>query len=299
MSKVEKPLIALPRLRTFGDSLCLRDPRGRSSRPSLRSTTWRNQEALAIDGSFSILQRFVVTAQEGRAFVDASGDANPIHTEGDIVSGAMTAARLLLLPEMLVPRLAVVGLRCKFRAFSHYGIATTNRYTFRPTASGALDIELASFQNGKIVADGFIKTKLARTPTVQSAPGTGVAATTVSSWLQSLKLSPTAAFEAIGSGYPRAFLASLPSGEMVRQGGSGGLLNVLDLEFPEAGVPTLEPASLPTVHLEPSRPRNAFRRILTQVASGMVTYCSGYATVLLDMFRGDAATATAPPSASI
>jgi len=217
----------------------------------------------------------------------------------------MTAARFLLLPEILVPHLAVTSLRVKFRAFSHYGLPTIHRYTFRLNSSDDAgdfaQIDLASFQGGALVAEGVLKTARALPGRAPLPCRPGVAADSVRTWLRSLKLSPDLALEAIGDGfagpfYPRAFLASLPSGEMVRQGGAGGLLNILDLEFPELGSPPLELASPPTVHLEPGRPRSAFRRVLTRVASGMVTYCKGYATVLLDLLRGGGDALAAPDS---
>ncbi len=291
---VKSPGFAIPlsRLEAFGDSLCLRDPRGRSVRPSLvREGSGGGPEHLAVRGSFSVLQRFVISPEEGRAFVETSRDANPIHTADSVVSGAMTAARLLLLPEVLVPRLAVKSVRLKFRAFSRYGRPTVNRYTFHPDArldpSGGWSVELAVFQNGTLVADGTLKAAISAAGLENRPAVPCESADTIRTWLESLRMDPARAFAAMGYGYPRAFLASLPSGEMVRRGGAGGLLNVLDLEFPEAGIPVISPELPPTVEVEPSRPRNAFRRVLTKVASGMVTYCRGYATVLIAMLGGE------------
>ncbi len=258
-----------------------------------------------MNGAFTVLQRFEVTPREGRDFVETTGDSNPIHTQDTVVSGAMTAARFLLLPEIIIPELAVKGLRVKFRAFSRYDRPTVNRYRFRPNSAGAFDIELTSFQAGTVIADGSIKTAIGGPPASLDAPALRCApleacesTRTVRSWLESLRLCPDLTFSAIGQGYPRAFLASLPSGEMVRHGGAGGLLNVLDLEFPEAGVPAMELTSPPTVSVETSRPRNAFRRVLTQVASGMVTYCRGYATVVLGILKSDASAAPPPVALS-
>ncbi len=292
----------LSRLDAFRDSICLRDARGRSSRPALVRTRMGDQNVLRVDGSFTVLQRFDVSPAEGCAFVTTTGDLNPIHTEDTVISGAMTAARFLLLPEILVPGLAVKSLRVKFRAFSRYGRPTVNRYLFRPNAQGAFDIQFSAYQTGTVVADGVAKTALSPGGDKNAAPLEACeSAHTVQAWLESLRLRSDLTFGAIGHGYPRAFLASLPSGEMVRHGGAGGLLNVLDLEFPEAGVPAMEASGSPTVSVEPSRPRNTFRRVLTQVASGMVTYCRGSATVLLGMFKSHETVpgqAMAPTSAS-
>ena len=292
--------IASRRLDAFGDSVCLRDPRGRSQAPALREASLGDGRGWLLEGPCAILQRYTVTPQQGLAFVETTRDDNPIHTEDSVVSGAMIAARILLLPELLVPSLAVRSVRIKFRAFCRYGLPTMNRYTLRPDGAGGLDVNFASFQGGSIVADGCLKTIGSGTSGAKPVgvkPAAALSSAllearcesteTVRRWLRSLNLCPTRTFEAIGRGYPRAFLASLPSGEMVRHGGAGGLLNVLDLEFPEAGVPDILLHSPPTVELESSRPRNAFRRVLTKVASGMVTYCRGYATVLLAMLSRD------------
>jgi len=236
--------------------------------------------------------------------VDASRDSNPIHTEDSVISGAMTAARLLLLPEILVPSLQVRSLRIKFRAFSRYDRATVNRFSFVPNGQGAYSVELAVMQEGVSVAQGVLKTiSVAEQPTRgghganeygQVGGGSGTSHTLVESkfppcapaevirnWYRSLRVDPDGAFECLGYGYPRAFLASLPSGEMLRKGGAVGLLNALNLEFPEPGIPALNPETLPTVEVAPVRPRKSFHKVLANVASGMVTYCTGYATVLM------------------
>jgi hypothetical protein len=75
---------------------------------------------------------------------------------------------------------------------------------------------------------------------------------------------------------------------MVRHGGAGGaggLLNVLDLEFPEEETPSLSGNAAPVAEVETTRPRSNFRRILARVGDGIRTYCKGYATVLAALVR--------------
>jgi len=91
--------------------------------------------------------------------------------------------------------------------------------------------------------------------------------------------------------YPQAFLASLPSGAMVRQlRGEGGLLNKLTLDFD----PTLRVAitrdSAPLVELRPPKPRrSAFHKILTAIGNGLGTVVRGTALVFMgDVSRGGA-----------
>jgi len=281
--------IPIERLNLFRDQICVRDPKGRSPRPALVSECGSAGQGrmLAIRGGFTVLQRFSVTPLEGRAFVDTSGDSNPIHTEDSVISGAMTAARLLLLPEILVPSLQVKSVRIKFRAFSRYNRATVNRFSFVPDGEGGYTVDLAVLQQGVPVAQGTLKTRLGG---VEATPQKiekmtefppCAPAEIIRDWYRSLRVDPERAFECLGYGYPRAFLASLPPGEMMRQGGASGLLNVLNFEFPEPGIPALNPELPPTVEVAPVRPRQSFHKVLANVASGMVTYCTGYATVLM------------------
>ena len=305
VAKEEAPMSAIPfeRLNLFGDQICVRDPRGRSPRPALVPCMGPTGRVLAIHGGFTVLQRFSITPLEGKAFVDTSKDANPIHTEDSVISGAMTAARLLILPEILVPSLQVKSFRIKFRAFSRYDRATVNRFTFVPNGDGGFTVDLAVHQQGVPVAHGTLKTTsthalgagetlprdagetAGRRKTLWGksapAPRCDAPADLICDWYRSLRMEPEHAFKYLGYGYPRAFLASLPSGEMVRQSGAPGLLNGLNLQFPESGIPALSQGTSPTVEVAPVRPRNSFRKVLANVASGMVTYCTGYATVLL------------------
>jgi hypothetical protein len=202
----------------------------------------------------------------------------------------MTAARFLLLPEVLLDGVEAASIRMKFRAFSHYDRRIINRYTFRPAPSGGLDIDVSSFQEGTLIADGSLKTRGLASPSVRSVAALAPARARVSMdpvvrrFLESLRLDPHAAMELLGPGYPRAFLAALTPGEMVRLGGAGGLLNALTLEFNEP--PPILGEEPPPVEVEPSRPRPSFRKILARVGSGLKTYCEGYATVLAAVLSG-------------
>ena len=79
--------------------------------------------------------------------------------------------------------------------------------------------------------------------------------------------------------YPYAFLASLPSGEMVeRLSGQGGILNRLTLEFDADKLPIAGP---PEVSLElPERLRKSFNKIVTRIKEGMLTAVRGSALIL-------------------
>jgi len=274
-------LLRASRLGVLGDRICLRDPRGRTRRPSLAPVPGTGD--FEVWGDFTILQSFSISPSEGKAFVESSGDPNPIHVEDSVVPGAMTAARFLLVPEILIKGLAVRGLRVKFRAFSWYNRPSVNVYSVSLKKDGNLGVQLKSYQQGVLVAEGAISGSLG-----DPAPHGGTrrrvsaseSAEVIRSFLRSVRVDPEGCFASLGADYPRAFLAALPPGEMVKMGGAGGLLNVLDLEFPDSSLPQIEQDPLPTAQVERTRPRNSFQKILAKVGSGIKTYCRGYATVL-------------------
>jgi len=280
----ETPRISGQRLRSLGDWICIRDPRGRSLQPALVPA--RESGDLEVHGSFTVIQRFSITPAEGKSFVEASRDSNPIHTQDTVVPGAMTTARFILLPEILIPGLAVKGMRVKFKAFSRYGLPTVNIYSFRMEGSDLLDVELQSLQGGVVVAEGSLSTRMEDPSAVPAVEVPGPSAEVIRDFLRSVRVQPERFLSFLGFNYPRAFLAALPPGEMVRLGGAGGLLNILDLEFPDAQTPAITEEPLPKVEVEQTRPRNTFRKILARVGNGIRTYCHGYATVLASMVLG-------------
>jgi hypothetical protein len=281
----ERPAVSLERLGAFGDAVCIRDPGGRGRNPALVRAPGLAGGGLAVRGAFAVLQRFSVSPSEGRMFVEASRDANPIHVDGDVVPGAMTAARALLLPELVIPGFAVRTLRIKFRAFSRYSLASVNRFHFEPDGPGDFRITVDVLQEGTLVAEASLAGSVTASRGAET-PGADPSLDVLRAFFQSLRIDPRRGIEALGQGCPRAFLAALPPGEMVRMGGAGGLLNALDLEFPgieEAAGALAEPLG---VEVEPTRRRNAFLRVLARVGRGMVTYCRGTATVVAAALAG-------------
>jgi hypothetical protein len=80
--------------------------------------------------------------------------------------------------------------------------------------------------------------------------------------------------------YPRGFLSSLPSGEMVRQlSGEGGMLTSLDLGFPEGPPPGIAGSARPEVSLETAKKRPTFWKVLTWIKHGLDEHCKGFALV--------------------
>jgi len=315
----------LPRLHSgflscLGDRVIIRDARGRSAHPALvrfPAPGSRGEAChLRVRGGFTVLQNFSVDAGKGAAFAEVSRDENPLHREGDVVPGAMTAARALLFPELLVDGARVERMRFRFRSIARYGIPTLNSFRLEPGVGDSLHIEVRVRQGNTEVADGHL---VARYLSTESTEGDALAecepTAELRCFLECLCIDPDIYFERMGAAYPSAYFASLPSGEMVRKySGNGGLLNALDLEFPAPSSPEsprnhfealqnplssprdrrgsaptrvgsplgrMEPRVTPTVELMDSpRSHRTFRKVLARVAQGVRTYCSGFAMVM-------------------
>jgi hypothetical protein len=286
----------LARLDGVSDRVVVRDARGRSRRPALVPVAGPGRggerRELLVCGGFSVVQSYRVSPEQGRAFVAASRDSNPIHTRGDVVPGAMTAARLILLPEVLIRGCTSERLRVKFRAVARYGHPTVHRYRFSVSAANGgtpigaaghtVEVRFEARQDGQTVAEGQLVARCAPPAAASREPQGPLAAAPdeIEAFLASLGVNAAAYFAWSGHRCPRAFLASLPAGEMVRQlEGEGGLLNSLELNFADA--PPLED-SLPPLTVEvdaPPRRNSSFRKVLTRVAYGLQTCCQGIALV--------------------
>lgn len=246
--------------------------------------------AFAVTGSFALHQVFEVEKEDGIAFVDATGDTNPIHRQGDVVAGAMTAARAAAGLEALFPALGITRLNIKFRAVAAYGRRMRQQLAVSFRGGEDFEARLRIEQEGRDVAEGVIAGKIA--PEIQR-PNVGkwrvnkAELRRVEQFFRALKIAPDLYLRAGGEpnlGYPRAFLASLPSGEMVRRlSGEGGFLTNLDLTFPEGAAPGIAGAGLPEVGLKQAKARPSFAKVLTWIMSGVEECCKGFALV----FRPD------------
>lgn len=275
------PLVILPRrVAAFSDRLHLRDPRGRSRDPGLVPVA----EGLLVRGPFQVRQDLVPTRERAVRFADATGDPNPLHREGEVVPGALLAAQLVSQLELLLPRVRLTSLRASFSAVSWYGRRL--RFSSRVVPAGqAVTVEARVHQDQREVASAVLEGRIeAQAPRLELPLGD-----VDSTWL----LRVLAFYEALGVdaegyfhkdagpdlSYPIAFLAALPSGDMVRRfQGQGGVLNRLTLEFDDRKLPISGP---PEVSLEaPARLRQSFNRILTAVKDGVRTAVRGTALVL-------------------
>jgi len=278
-------------LNSFGDVLLLRDPRGRSIFRSIHRVRMKGPDGrshrwgLGVTGPFVLHQVYTISRDQGVTFVEATGDENPIHREGDIVPGAMTAARAVSLLEALFPCLGIRHFKMKFISIARYGVPSRQQLAVS-LEGDRMSIRVRIEQAGKEVAQGRISGKLhpaVRRPNVGKWRVNKEELRRVQDYFRALAIPPDLYLLAGNErnySYPRGFLASLPSGEMVRRlSGEGGYLTTLDLTFPEGPPPPISGAGRPEVSLQTAHKRPTFWKILTQIKQGVEEHCRGFALV--------------------
>lgn len=267
------------------DRLTVRDPRGRSARPSVV----RADGGLRLEGPVTLRLEYAVDKDAAIRFVDATGDDNRIHREENIVPGAYTACKVVSLLEVLAPDLALQDVKSKFTAPTFYGGRAVAIIRIAPGAGDAVAIEAETTFRGEPAAKTEISARTIpfaqRAVPIKERKVNGEHLALVRSYLASLGFDPEAYFAKRPERdytYPIGFLAALPSGEMVRHfsGGQGGVLNALSLSFGDSPRLPITTASLPTVALETGKARaSLFARIAARIIEGLTTYGRGFALV--------------------
>jgi acyl dehydratase len=272
------------RFSTFHDPIVLRDPRGASGRPGL---VVDDQGTLHAFARFLVVHEYRILKDDAIRFLQVTRDENPIHVQQDIAPGAMTLSKSLLPIEVLMDPFSVTYVKAKFTGASFYGERTVNHFFVSPgEAPDTLRIDVNTYQGGRIIAKTEVKGAFAipereGTPELLDAPLENVQC--LRDFCESLGIAPSHYIEGLRlkcQAFPRAFLASLPSGEMVRQlKGKGGILNVLALDFTPCSYPVTA-KSLPEIHLEKGRKGpKMFSRVMTKIMDGIRTYGKGFALV--------------------
>lgn len=276
-------------LARLADHVVLRDPSGRSGRPHLVPGVCDGDQGLWAVGSFLVLQRFKVSKRDGIRFCEATGDTNSIHLEGDVVPGAYTAAKILLALEVVCPGLVLSQCTMKFTAAATYEQPLFTKVRCEPGSDGTTRFVATTSHEGVAIATLDVVARRGCLTEDECSPARKRVdrqqLRSVRTFMAALGVAPVTWFGARGSRgyfYPRAFLAALPSGEMVRKlRGEGGVLNKLTLEFdPSERIPMLVGA-LPEVEVqEPKRSRRTFNRIVTAITQSVRTVVRGSALVL-------------------
>ncbi len=280
--------IAFDKLAAFHptDRIFLRDSRGLSSRPSLVRHPGNSSMLLAC-GDFLLHYDYRVPKDQGVRFVEVTGDENEIHRTADIVSGALTAAKVLVPLELLFPNLRIDSARLKFVGWSRYHRHTSTCFIFRRKDNNRWKIEIHGYQDQNPILAGTVEGEAEERPVLpDEVKGRKVnpkKVEAVREFFRSLNVDPNAYFKK-GSftdhTYPLAFVASLPSGEIVRQmHGQGGMLNILRFDFQGHKKIPLTGAAPPEVKLKRAKRRKSFNRILADIIDGVITYCRGIAIV--------------------
>jgi hypothetical protein len=265
------------------DRIVLRDVRARSACPSL---VMRDGRLCAV-GDFLIHYTYTVTPSLGVQFVDVTGDANAIHRTSDVVAGALTASKILLPLEILFPTLRINAAKVKFTAFGRYDRYTTSNFQVRFDAGDQVKVTVKSYQNHEQIAEAQVEGRALAQPLrsarVNEKKVKEEDLAKVRAYFDSCNIDAEAYFQKEGFRdytYPFAYVASLPSAEIVRQlHGQGGMLNLLTLQFNDEEKIPIGPNAMPEVRIEEGRKMSAFRRILTDVIDGVITYYKGSAIV--------------------
>lgn len=277
------------RLDALRDRLTVRDPRGRCAHASIGLDA---EGRFCAQGRFIIVHEYRIRKPDAIRFLDVTRDENPIHVEEDIVPGAMTLSKNLFPVEVLLDGFETTRVKAKFTGASFYDQRTVNHFFIDPGCGGGeVDVQVNTYQAGRIIAKTEVQGRIgvpAPLPGSARAPAENMAL--LRSFCESLSIDPGVYMEGgrlLRSAFPRAFLASLPSGEMVRQfKGKGGMLNVLSLDFDAPPYP-IDSDRLPEVELEKGRTGpKMFNRVLTRIMDGIRTYGQGFALVYKPVTTG-------------
>ena len=201
--------------------------------------------------------------------------------------GAMTVAKMLLPIEILAPVLRIQSLRAKFHAAGFYGERTVNTMTWTYSSESRVQVDVTAYQMQRRVASAMIFAEIcAESASFQEIKERKInqeQLRRVRQFLTVLGVDPDAYFakdQGNDYTYPFAFMASLPSGEIVRQfKGQGGMINLLTLDLGDRAKMPITGRSGPEVRLETGRLRQAFRKIITSIVDGLIIYYRGAAVV--------------------
>jgi len=276
--------VSLKRMTSFADRIYFRDAKGLSSKPAVLSLP--GGEFLRIQGDFLIQYEYFVSSEQGELFLELTNDPNRIHALHNIVPGALTAAKVFLPIEVLMPNLRIRSAKAKFRAAAFYDRRTLSSMRWQYIGAREVKVTVTTYQGGRRVATiavlGDIDPDFSP-PEVKERKVNREELERVTRFFEALGIEPWAYFEKGNTPdytYPFAYLASLPSAEIVRQmEGQGGMINILSLELGDQPKMPITGKRRPSVRLTADKLRRAFRRILTDIVDGIVTYYRGSAVV--------------------
>lgn len=293
MEKKQTHVFMVPLHRVDGfltDKICFRDAKARTPRPGLlleNDSYNSNERRLLVRDKFLIKHEYKIPKRNGERFVDVTKDKNLIHREGNIVPGAITVSKIILPLEILFPEMEISSLNIKFTASACYEERICNMFLWQFVSSDYIQIEVKTYQHDKVVATAII---LGRAKTGSKQPKeidiklvNKACFEKVQAYFETLEIQSDFYINKEGYKdytYPLAYIASLPSAEIVNQlSGQGGMINILRMDFGSYERIPITGNKGPEVKLARAKKRTTFNKILTEVAEGLVTYYRGLAIV--------------------
>jgi len=291
MSRVQSPIFSIPLRRIDGfltDKICFRDAKARTPHPGLvLGVDDHNERRLLVWDKFLIKHEYRISKQHGERFVDVTNDNNLIHRKGNIVPGAMTVSKIILPLEILFPEVEISSVNIKFTGSSYYGERTCNLFLWQFVSNDYIQIEVKTYQQDRAIATtiilGRLKTASKQVKEIDEATVNKKCLARVQGYFETLGIRSDFYLHKEGYKdytYPLAYIASLPSAEIVNQlSGQGGMINILRMDFGSYERIPITGDKGPEVKLARAKKRNTFNKIMAEIAEGLVTYYRGLAIV--------------------
>lgn len=291
MSRPQFPIFSIPLRRLEGflaDKICFRDAKARTLHPGLvLQDDSDNEHRLSVWDKFLIKHEYRISKQNGERFVDVTNDNNVIHRKGNIVPGAMTVSKIILPLEVLVSELEISSMNIKFTGSAYYGERTCNLFLWQFVSSDYIQIEVKTYQQDNAIATTIILGRLRKAnkqvKEVDESTVNKECFARVQAYFDSLGIQSDFYVQKEGYKdytYPLAYIASLPSGEIVNQlSGQGGMINILRMDFGSYERIPITGDKGPEVKLARAKKRSTFNKVMTEIAEGLVTYYRGLAIV--------------------
>lgn len=291
MTRAETPIFAIPLRRIDGfltDKICFRDAKARTPHPGLvLEVDIHNDRHLLVWDKFLIKHEYTISKQQGESFVDVTNDSNLIHRKGNIVPGAMTVSKIILPLEIIFSELEISSVNIKFTGSAFYSERTCNLFLWQFVSNDYIQIEVKTYQHDRTIATtiilGRLKTAGRQVKEIDESTVNKKCLARVQTYFETLGIRSDFYLQKQGYKdytYPLAFIASLPSAEIVNQlSGQGGMINILRMDFGSYERIPITGDKGPEVKLARAKKRNTFNKIMAEIAEGLVTYYRGLAIV--------------------
>ncbi|MDN3515591.1 MAG: hypothetical protein NG747_14495 [Candidatus Brocadia sp.] len=291
MSRTQSPIFSIPLRQIDGflaDKICFRDAKARTPRPALAlGVDGFSKQRLLVWDKFIIKHEYKISKQHGERFVGVTNDNNLIHRKGNIVPGAMTVSKIILPLEILFPELEISSVNIKFTSSAYYSERTCNLFLWQFVSNDYIQIEVKTYQHDRAIATtiilGRLKTTNKPAKEIEEAAVNKKCLKRVQDYFETLEIRSDFYVQKEGYRdytYPLAYIASLPSAEIVNQlSGQGGMINILRMDFGSYERIPITGDKGPEVKLARAKKRNTFNKIMAEIAEGLVTYYHGLAIV--------------------